>query len=204
MTKETNFQHPPGKHPAILAYDAVNDRWQAVHVDASGNLQVDANVDLSSLLAELQQKLETADLLLDAGKRLGTNLYGWDGAAARKLSLLWGYSDRWAERVENTNLSAGTQTIQSAVVTTGYVYVLSFVAYRTVSASCTTMILQAHDGSQQYEWEAQTPPATAKWYNVAGAIPLRAGDRVQLTGANFTAGDDLYLSLFGYKMQVDQ
>lgn len=41
MTKETTFPHPPGGHAAILAWDSVNERWQAVYVDASGNLQVD-------------------------------------------------------------------------------------------------------------------------------------------------------------------
>ncbi len=41
MTKEQNFPHPPAGHFGLLAYDSVNDRWQVVHVDASGNLQVD-------------------------------------------------------------------------------------------------------------------------------------------------------------------
>lgn len=40
MAKETVFQHPPGKHVAVLAYDSVNDRWQAVHADVSGQLSV--------------------------------------------------------------------------------------------------------------------------------------------------------------------
>lgn len=41
MAKEQTFSHPPKGHVALLAYDSVNDRWQVVHVDADGNLQVD-------------------------------------------------------------------------------------------------------------------------------------------------------------------
>lgn len=40
MAKETALEQPPEGHIGIWAYDSVNDRWQAVYVDASGNLQV--------------------------------------------------------------------------------------------------------------------------------------------------------------------
>lgn len=41
MALDQNFPHPPKGHFGLVAYDSVNDRWQVVHVDADGNLQVD-------------------------------------------------------------------------------------------------------------------------------------------------------------------
>ncbi|MBU2060050.1 MAG: hypothetical protein KKB38_20260 [Gammaproteobacteria bacterium] len=70
MAKQTTFDHPPGKHIALLAHDLANDIWRAVRVSEDGQLSIDVAVDTSGLLTELGLKLNTTDLNLDATKDL--------------------------------------------------------------------------------------------------------------------------------------
>lgn len=92
MAKETTFEHPPRGHTAILAYDAANDVWRAVYVDASGNLQVDvvasglpSDAATETTLAKVSDRLgaltgpaagsankQLADLLTELGAKLET------------------------------------------------------------------------------------------------------------------------------------
>lgn len=59
MARETTFEQPPEGHVAILAYDSSIDKWRAVYVDASGNLQVDVVDSGGATLGDLETLLTT-------------------------------------------------------------------------------------------------------------------------------------------------
>lgn len=65
MAKETVTKHPRSGHVGLMAYDSANDRWQAVYVDPTGNLQVD-------VVASPDQTC---------------NLYAWDGDSWEKVTI---------------------------------------------------------------------------------------------------------------------
>lgn len=68
MAKETTFSQPPGRQVGLLAYDSANDRWQAVYVDASGNLKVDvvtSGLPSGAATAAKQDTMITALQLID-------------------------------------------------------------------------------------------------------------------------------------------
>jgi hypothetical protein len=63
MAKDQTFNQPTRGHVGILAYDPDNDRFQVVHVDSDGQLQVD----------------------VAASEALEARLHGYDGADWQKL-----------------------------------------------------------------------------------------------------------------------
>lgn len=180
MAKETNFPEPPRGHIALLGWDSVNARWQAVAVNGSGLVQVD---------------------LADVADRQ-VNAHGYDGSAWQKLPLLWGYSDRWFERVSDTDATAGTNTLDTAAVPAGYVYVVQGIATLNLSTVVThrqglrpgtyDMILQRTTGVGA--------GVTLPLFPVG--IALKEGDTVRARFYGCTAGDDIHLSVVGYKMAI--
>lgn len=182
MAKETVFQHPPGKHVAILAYDSVNDRWQAVHVDASGQLSIN----------------------VAAPQKLDVNLYGWDGAVARKLALVWGWSANWDENLGGT--ATGTSYLKkSSVVPVGQVWVLQALSI-TDSARQVTLasmgVVRASGGIVSLNYIAPLPRNTPLF--CTGTFTLGAGDWAQVFLDGTVAGDVINAGLCGYKMSVNQ
>lgn len=214
MAKETNFQHPPRGHVAFLAYDSVNDRWQAIYVDASGNLQVDVvtlgelrnalhSVGTDELDVHIDGQASDVEVAQTTPADLAVAQHQYTGAAWVKSNLLWGYNAVWGEQQTHTKSAAGNYNLDSDAVPSGYVYVVKAV----VSNNTDKTINHQHAlVVNNYAIPILAPTSTtANVWRVTFPvdIALAEGDFVRVTFYNCDDGDDLYLRICGYKMKVD-
>jgi len=128
--------------------------------------------------------------------------YGWDGSAWRKLPLVWGYYDRWAENLGGTQSNAGTYTKLTTAVPPGYVYTLQFLTVRDVSSAPSVITIELSDGASVYTLKRDASPARYEPVNWIGEIALKEGDsvRVRLTGCG--DGDTIEAVAWGHTMKV--
>ena len=180
MTKEQTFEHPPRGHVALLAYDSVNDRFQVVHVDASGLLQVDV-----AAVADPQ-----------------ANAHGYDGAAWRKQPLIWSYSDRLVDQKQNADTPAGAVTLSHTTVPAGEVWTVlgGSVVNVNTATPCRMWAALAGLGIAVYEYGT----LAISVYSITSPlnIVLKAGDNVDVTFSGCTLGDTILSNIFGYKMSI--
>jgi len=192
VTKDTNFKHPPGGHGAILAYDSVNDRFQVVHVNAAGQLQVYIAGHYGTLL--VQQNMPS---LLQPG----INTY--DGAAWRKQPTIWGYYDRLAEFDTHTKVGAGDALRTLFTVPDGYVYIVNAAMSKNID-KITVQNYLLYDGSDYYSIFSSTPTAVNQWQlNPNLFYALKKDDRLTFQFVACDAGDHLEFGAWGYKMKID-
>jgi len=177
VTKETNFEHPPRGHVALLAYDSVNDRWQAVYVDASGRLQMD-------------------------GADLTTRIHGWDGSAWHKLPMTWGYSDQYAERVVDTTMPAGHSNLNGSSVTDGEVWRVTGASFIVFSTSCTEVRLSFNVGGVSFFLDSVLTPSSGQFYSFLCDLTLKKDNFMFFRFYSLTLNDDAYIHFWGYKMKV--
>lgn len=126
----------------------------------------------------------------------------FDGIDWVKSNLLWGYNDRYKERVYDGDLAVNEDRVFTAAVDPGYVYVLKSAAGNIVSATASNLWLGVYDGAYEYFFLTVSPPVSGWWYAAAVDIPLKEGDKVVMYLAGTTAGDDGDLRVWGYKMKI--
>lgn len=157
---------------------------------------------LEALITELESKLETADLEIDADKRLSVNLRGWDGAASHKLPMLWGYSDRWVQEASGAASGAGNAVAAATAVSPGYVYVLQAAGLRHQAGAAKSSRIWVVNNGVYVRLVVDITLAHNTWLLWQGEITLEEGDVVQ---AMTTAPGDtktVVLHVWGYKMKV--
>jgi len=129
--------------------------------------------------------------------------WGWDGTLWRKLPIVWGYSDRYAQRLVNVNAALGDNTVTGSTVPEGEVWVVTaVVAFNTVSA-ITRCELEVYDGADTYFFRRKQTVAKDEETAYQGQIVMKKDDRIRATFVGCVAGDDLHLRMLGYKMQVN-
>lgn len=191
MTKEQTFAHPPRGHVALLAYDSANDRFQVVHVDASGLLQVD--IAAQAIDVEVTQ-VTPADLVVAA--------HGYDGAAWRKQPPIWGYSDRYVVQQQNVSDVAGDYTINLPAVPAGEVWrVLGLAVYRGTNVNQYAR-LQVIVGVSAYSVEDIAIPTLGRFFPGAAELVLKAVDNVRVIYTGATVGEVVITVASGYKMSI--
>jgi len=192
VTKDTNFKHPPGGHVAGLGYDSGNDRFQVVHVNAAGQLQVYIAGHYGTLL--VQQYMPS---LLQPG----INTY--DGAAWRKQPLVWGFSSRWSELATGTSTGGAATNAVTVVVPAGYVYVLeSWTILHDDTANRAAFLTMVGGAGNPYLYESSAMVPNVYLYETCH-ITLQAGDILQLTVWALANTKKCYLTAWGHKMQVN-
>jgi len=175
----------------ITALQLIDDLRAALNSVATDEL--DVVIDGQSADVEVKQTTP-ADLT--------PGIEGWDGSAWRKLPMLWGYSDRWYESVTHTKSGAGDYSLSTAVVPSGYVYVVDFITTVNSGTVCTHyhelyavgagIVLQAYTSVGANVWTPTFPVGVA----------LKADDRVGASFVTCADGNVLYLKVWGYKMKV--
>lgn len=89
-------------------------------------------------------------------------LWGWSGSQWRKLSLLWGYTDRLAETVAHVKVGGGNYVMAVGTVPAGEVWTVNAV----FSINQTSLISQLHwvkDGTDFYYVKVFTGVALGVW-----------------------------------------
>jgi hypothetical protein len=181
VAKETTFDHPPKGHVAILAYDSANDQWQAVYVDASGNLQVD----------------------VASGNQIEALAHGYYGGGWQKNPLQFGFSDRLADGFYNGDLAAGYSEFTKGTVPVGEVYVVTWCTLAYYNSVPTRVELAGMFGTFGVDLINVSSPADGVTYTRLVNAFLKAGDYFRLRIYGATLHDIVYVKWHGYKMDVD-
>ena len=129
-------------------------------------------------------------------------VWGWDETAWRKLAMLWGYSDRWAENLGGTKSGAGTYLASTVAVPAGWVYVAQFAFFRNITGVRGNAGIYFYDTVTAY-WSCYVVAPVA-WIPLLwnGAVPLCAGDSLRVTQSTCLDGDVIQAGVWGYKMRV--
>lgn len=128
--------------------------------------------------------------------------WGWDGTQWRKLAMVWGYSERYAEIELEEDVSAGDVTLTFSTVPDGEVWVVGvFSAYlftgstidvhfRIVSSAGSQILSIQDTGTAHLTRHAPTP------------IILSKDDYLQVVFSGCPATANCYANVNGYKMKV--
>jgi hypothetical protein len=128
--------------------------------------------------------------------------WGHDGSQWRKLALLWGYSDVYAETESNSDADAGVNYLTFGAVPSGEVWVVtSVVGVNATTAACNIVIAPVIDSAER--WVKHTVyAAVTRYVDWHGYLVLAAGDYLRLAFAACIAGDSIAAHACGYKMSV--
>jgi hypothetical protein len=176
---------------ALFAFDGTV--YRKVKINTSGELVVAQAVG-SSLNV-------TASLAAD--QNVQARAYGWDGSAWRKLQLLFGYTDRWAEQVTVVSTGAGTTTASTTAVSAGYVHVAeNIVVYHSDPVARICNLFHNDGAANRYLGIA---PALAQntGFHIPGRVILKAGDLLSATIAALAVGQGVVLAVNGFKMKIN-
>jgi hypothetical protein len=197
----------------IAALQLISDLRNALHTVAADELDVvvtesvlpsDAATETTLNLIRVGQGglLEADDLNLDASGSAGVNQHQYDGSAWRKSNMLFGYNDRYAERVYEPNLAAGANTVYGTTVPDGEVWIVTTFIGQCVGATITILVFGSNNDVYPIPVVVQQPPVTGQWYVWTGTLVLKAGDRIYGYVAGATLGNDLDIRALGYKMNI--
>ncbi len=203
---------PRGGHVWIYGVDSAGNPVKIL-VDTDGHLQVDTlssalptgaatSAKQDDILTELQEKLETADLNLDADKDVQVDVKTMPTVTVIPGSgeKLFGFSGIVSEEKSNTNLSAGNNALYGSSVPAGEVWVIKQVTLRYVGTSPTRIYAHLSVGGVAVELLDVESPVSGARNPAAVDVLLEEGDKVIARVEGATAGDDFYLRYCGYKL----
>ena len=128
--------------------------------------------------------------------------HGWDGAAWRKLPLVWGYSDVIRETVGTTTAAADTNHLDGSEVPAGEVWVITSISAVNQTTAITRIVARTYEAPDYYDITSLESPAIFEYLNWSGFIPVGAGDRVRVSFYDCVLNDDIYMTVRGYKMKI--
>ena len=129
-------------------------------------------------------------------------LWGWDGTQWRKLGLLFGYYDRLAGQVSTTDAAAGANTLTGDTVPAGEIYVVQMVAAIDSNSDTTRVYIRVYGGVVMMPLADEYSVTAGHWVTSTTNMVMKSGDYLDCIFYGCTAGDDLYLRWWGYKMKV--
>lgn len=129
-------------------------------------------------------------------------IWGHDGSVWRKLPLIWGYTDRWAERATGVSTGGAATDADTVVVPAGQVYQLEgwTVEHNDTVARVVYLSCVSSDGSVQIYADTSFAQNTQA-YGV-NRFTLKEGDRLRFTVWGLTSGKTAYLDVWGHKMRI--
>ena len=128
--------------------------------------------------------------------------WGWDLTQWRKLPLVFGYTDRWVEQQSDLNADAGTNSLQTVAVPSGYVYRVDCIVTMNVD-KVVTQLKRVVGGGVEVEIAVDLAAGAATHISLFPVgLWLKVGDYVKVYFLDCNAGDDLYLEVWGIKMAI--
>jgi hypothetical protein len=169
----------------------VSNQWKKLVADASNFLQV--NVAAQDIDVEIKQT---------AAADLTPGVCGWDGSAWRKLSLLWGYSDRYVDAVSATKSGDGNYQRDSTAVPAGYVYIVQSAGIHNQTGARGMSYLAFMSSSLAYYFAQALTPAKYELVGFTGQLILKEGDQLRWFQSTCLDSDNIRTYAWGYKMKV--
>lgn len=183
-------------------------------IQGSGNIPIVINDCILTLPVHLKGsditlgvQLKGSDITLNVAEQsplssIQAQGYGWDGSNWRKLPIVWGYSDRWAQRVYVENATAGTNNLNTTDVPAGEVWVLQAMASKNENKDVAMDYTAVFNGTQ-VKLKVHSLPGVNTWVTLFPiGICLKEGDNARCRFLSCNLNDDLYLDVWGYKMKV--
>ena len=107
------------------------------------------------------------------------------------------------QQFSNTNLPAGTSYLDGYTVSAGFYWMINSIAIR-YDGTIAGVTLRSVVYNSPYELVMQhvTPVVSGLFYIIFPKILLGAGNKIRMSVAGATAGDDIYLQYTGYQMKA--
>ena len=194
----TGLTLPPGAATAahqvtmITALQLIDDLRNALH--AIGSDKMDVFFKGQDVDVEVKQQ---------APADLTAALHGYIGAAWQKLPMLWGYSDRYVERLEDNNAAAGWNWENLTAVPAGEIWVIQAARADNATSQTTATKIELLSDGPTNTLIKDLLPAAGHHTCWQGAVVLKEGDLIRAEFEGCTAGDDLTTSAWGFKMDID-
>lgn len=173
----------------LWAWDVAEKTWKRCENDPTTNqVQVAVTND-----AEVHQDTP-GDLLVGA--------HGWDGAAWRKLPLVWGYYNRWLNDLSGTKDGDGVYDAPTTAVPAGSVYVLECISIRNKTRAPSKIEASIVSGGETYVIAVDTTPA--QWIPLvySSRLTLKEGDQIAISVEGCLDNDVLVGAAWGYEMKI--
>lgn len=119
-------------------------------------------------------------------------------------NVIWGYSDPVAQEVKELSASVGSDTLSSAPVPSGEVWVVQAIAAFDVDTDLSSIKIQVFSGGvpvHLYYADPGEANIPAVW---SGEVVLPHNGYIYVTFLGTVEGDDIYLRYLGYKMKVPE
>jgi len=128
--------------------------------------------------------------------------WGWDGSQWRKLPLVFGYSERWAEHAEGAAVADGDAEAATGVVPPGYVYVVQATQTWHTAATDKECFVEVRDNDLGVILDYYAASAAYVYHCWGGGVVLSAGDSVRVVALAPGDGKYVAVNVWGYKMKV--
>ena len=128
--------------------------------------------------------------------------WGWDGTVWRKLQMVWGYSDRYAELVTDFSPPAGFNILAGTVVPAGEVWVVQAMGAVDTTSAISNVLVCVYSGTVDLALGQIVTPVANQECLWTGEVTMKAGDRARALFDGVILNDDLYFKIWGYKMKV--
>jgi len=131
-------------------------------------------------------------------------LWGWLSTKWYKLPLLFGYSDRVVGQMFTETAGAGDNTLTGTVVPAGEIWVIQAICASDITSNTTRIYVRAWGGALPMVIADEYVVTAGHWVTMQAEMLLKEGDYITAFFVGCTAGDDLYLRWWGYKMAITQ
>jgi hypothetical protein len=171
----------------------VTDQWRKLVATAAGALHV-----------YIAGQADTLTVDLDVPSSLAAQNYGWDGANWRKLPLLYGYSDRYAERHEETVPATSDRVLTFSTVPSGEIWIVYIFSARVVSGEIVDIALRANTNSISCVVNCDVQSSIGRTVGITSWLVLKPGDHLDVYFINAIKDSVLHAYAWGVKMKVTQ
>ena len=129
-------------------------------------------------------------------------MYRWDGSAWKRQNNIFSYYAQYSQRVSTTSAVVGTNTLNCTALAAGYIRVITNISAWNSITNNTRTWLHGFISSVERCMKNQASPGINGVVSWQGKLVLKAGDYVRAIYEGCVAGDDLYLDVVGYDMEV--
>lgn len=128
--------------------------------------------------------------------------YGWRYEAWRKDPLRFGFSSFISEVESDTNLSAGSNSLNTSAVPTGEIYVYTNISFRYVGTVPTRIRVSLMVSGTYHNLYDAVAPVSNTLYDRQGWWVVKAGNNLRCAISGATAGDDLFFYVTGFGVDI--
>ena len=132
-----------------------------------------------------------------------TQNHGWVNGGWKKDPIQFGFSGVATQAFSNTNLSAGNNSIDGSAVPAGEIWIITNVVL-IYFGTVTRIFARSKIGGSYFTIFAEETPVTGKRYDRSGWWVFDSGDCINMATEGATVGDDIYLEMIGFRVDIDQ